>query len=104
MLSTSFRSGIGISEYERSHDATIYLTEYTRSGYNLLQIACATGHLRLVNHVLNLGLDVNTSTVGCGMTPLMIATVSGYWTIAALLIKKGANLEVSMSPLSSSTS
>ena len=56
-----------------------------------LWAAAATGDLDAVNQNLALGTDVNAQAPAIGLTPLMVAALSGQAQAAELLLKAGAD-------------
>lgn len=50
------------------------------------------GNIQMVQFLLNMGANPNTSTLIGGRTPIMIALFHGYIQIASLLVDKGASL------------
>lgn len=66
-------------------------TDKSKLQYEILWRACWRGHLRLVQDMLDEGLDVNATRLG-GLRALEFAAYHGHVSILSLLFEKGADL------------
>ncbi|MFC4740029.1 ankyrin repeat domain-containing protein [Flavobacterium ponti] len=82
------------------NNTTKNAVSYEKSDVNPLCLAISKGDIATVKQIISYGIDVNDTT-NRGMTPLMYAAIYNQSEIAALLLEKGA--DVNMKDKSGST-
>jgi uncharacterized protein len=60
-------------------------------GFSALHLAARQGAVRVVDELLDAGLDINQMSAGDGSTALLIATINGHWDLARSLLERGAD-------------
>lgn len=63
-------------------------------GYNSLMLACAQGHLPVVELLIKAGANVNYRLKEFGVTPLICAAANAHASAAEMLIHSGAHIEM----------
>jgi ankyrin repeat protein len=63
----------------------------TSGGFSPLQFAARQGHAEIVKALVEAGADVNQRNPGDESTPLIVATINGYFDIGAYLLEHGAD-------------
>ncbi len=69
------------------------LNEKDIFGWNLLLYACSFGKLEIINHLINLGADINSINSNLD-TPLILAAKNGHFFIVKLLVDKKAKIDL----------
>ena len=64
------------------------------TGASALWCAAATGHLNVVKYLVEMGADVNSTTL-TNSTPMRAACFDGHLDIVSYLIEKGSDIEIS---------
>ncbi|GMH37616.1 hypothetical protein BSKO_05489 [Bryopsis sp. KO-2023] len=81
----------GLFEYEAKGWSPMYSDE---GGRTCLHLAAAYNHLEIVNHLLEMGHNVDVTTEGDFATPLYMAACGGHTEITRALLRKEANVMI----------
>ena len=99
----AFLGQLEIVQYLAAHDADINTAATNGSGYNALTGAVTSGHVAVVQWLLENGANANYR-YSAGYSPLLTAAANGRVDIAKLLLAHGADLHATTndgkSPLS----
>jgi len=99
----AFLGQLEIVQYLAAHDADINTAATNGSGYNALTGAVTSGHVAVVQWLLENGANANYR-YSAGYSPLLTAAANGRVDIAKLLLANGADLHATTndgkSPLS----
>ena len=68
--------------------------DFDDEGVSIFDMAITYGNIEMLNHLLEQGVDVNTTTRRSGFTPLMAAVCYGRVEIVEILIAQGVNQKV----------
>jgi ankyrin repeat protein len=67
----------------------------TSGGFSALHFAARQGYMEVVQALVEGGADVNQINPGDKSSPLVVATINGYFDIGTFLLEKGANPNLS---------
>lgn len=80
-----------ILEFLKSKKIDDYFTFKDGNGYSLFSIAVTSGDFEIINEMISLDFDINSSDIN-GKTPLHYVGERNYLDVARLLLQNGANI------------